>query len=80
MTLAEASRESVALARKLVSSIPELLRALVIMVPGDGEPRGAARNMVRIGKNVRRVRGRRAKRYSRRAGRPRGGGRTGESR
>ena len=33
LSLAEASRESVVIARKLVSSIPELLRALVIMVP-----------------------------------------------
>jgi divalent metal cation (Fe/Co/Zn/Cd) transporter len=33
LSLAEASRESVGIARRLVSSIPELLRALVIMVP-----------------------------------------------
>ena len=80
MSLAEASRESVAIARRLVHSIPELLRAVVIMVPRQpARPREARREQPRAprgrGGRARRPQTRRARRYAKRreaagAGRP----------
>ncbi|GAB6148490.1 cation transporter [Stetteria hydrogenophila] len=73
ITLAEASFRSTEIARKLVSSIPELLRALVIMVPRN---KASTRSLRRAGK-AKRVRGRKPRHYNRAAKAAAGRGKTG---